>query len=517
MEATAHVPDPDSGLDPVDWEAARRLGRELVDELFNGLETVRDRPAWRSVPSEVRARLEGPVPRHPEGLDAALADLRRDVLPYPYGNTHPRFWGWVNGSALVAGVLGDLAASALNANVGAFDHAAVFVEEQVLSWMKEMLAFPAETDGVLTSGGSLANLYGLAAARSAQLTFDVRKQGLAAAPKPPTVYGSLETHSSIKRAVELLGLGSDHLRLVPVDDDYRVDLAQLGETIRQDRAAGFEPLAVIGNAGTVNTGAIDDLDGLADLAEREGLWLHIDGAFGALAWLVPEQREALHGLQRADSVGFDLHKWMYLSSDVGCVLVRDPEALRRTFAFQSPYLMRMPGGIAARTTGSFMDRGMELTRRFRALKVWLALKEHGLSGFERAIRRNVEQARHLVRRIERARSLELLAPAPLNVVCFRYATDELEFEDLNHLNKELLVRLQESGAAVPSHTVLGGAFALRVAITNHRSELRDFDFLTDEVTRLGDQLVAEWKTAVERPAPDSSALCAVPSVDEEYP
>jgi len=507
MEALDSAP----GLDPADWPEAKRLGRELLDELFEWLATVRSRPAWRPVPREVRARLSAPAPREPAGLAAALDDLRRDVLPYPYGNVHPRFWGWVNGSALVGGVLGDLAASSMNANVGAFDHAAVFVEEQVIAWLKEMLTVAVDADGVLTSGGSMANLYGLAAARGARLSFDLRKKGLAAAKRVPTVYGSLETHSSIKKAVELLGLGSEHLRLVPVDADYRVDVERLAETIATDRAAGFEPIAVVGNAGTVNTGAVDDLEALADLCEREGLWLHVDGAFGALAWLLPERREALRGLQRADSLAFDLHKWMYLSSDVGCVLVRDPDALRRTFGFESPYLMRMSGGIAARTTGSFMDRGLELTRRFRALKVWLVLKEHGVAGFERAIRRNVEQARHLARLVEESASLELLAPAPLNVVCFRYAGDGAgrDFETLNALNQELLVRLQESGAAVPSHTVLGGAFALRVAITNHRSRLEDFDFLADEVTRLGDELAATWGAASEPPArvPSAASPC----------
>ena len=305
MEATTTEPRPEAALDPADWGAARRLGRELVDDLFDWLATVRERPAWRSVPAEVRARLSGPVPRSPGGLEAALADLRRDVLPYPYGNVHPRFWGWVNGSALVGGILGDLAASTINSNVGAFDHAATFVEEQVIAWLKEMLEFPADADGVLTSGGSMANLYGLAAARTTKLAFDVRRKGLAGMERTPTVYGSLETHHSSRKAVELLGLGSDHLRLVPVDRDYRIDVRLLADAIARDRAAGFQPIAVVGNAGTVNTGAIDDLDALADLCAVEDLWLHVDGAFGALAWLAPEQREALRGLQRADSIAFD--------------------------------------------------------------------------------------------------------------------------------------------------------------------------------------------------------------------
>jgi glutamate/tyrosine decarboxylase-like PLP-dependent enzyme len=495
-----HVPRPEpapetdeeGALDPADWDAFGAEARELVDHLVAWMAGLRERPVWTSVSAEARALFDAPLPREPEGLAPALEAVKQHVLAHPYGNVHPRFWGWVNGSALPTGILGDLVASTMNPNVAAFDHAATFVEEQVLTWMRTMLdyaASPGEGDGILTSGASIASLYGLACARTARADFDTRRRGLAGGPQL-TVYASLETHSSVRKAVELLGIGSDHLRLVPVDAEYRVDVEQLERTIRTDREAGFHPLAVVGNAGTVNTGAVDDLERLADLCEREDLWLHVDGAFGALLWLVPEERTVLRGLQRADSLAFDLHKWMYLPSDVGCILVRDPEALKRAFTVTTPYLAEMHGGVAARTEGSFMDRGVELTRRFRALKVWLALKAHGTRAFEQAIRANLAQARRLARRVEASERLELCAPAPANVVCFRHAARGLASEERSALNRDLLVRLQEDGTAVPSNTVLGGEFALRVAITNHRTRAADVDLLVAEAERVGDELLA---------------------------
>ena len=302
------------------------------------------------------------------------------------------------------------------------------------------------------------------------------------------VYASRETHNSIDKALELLGLGSDALRKIEVDAEYRIRPDALRARIAADRAAGLHPLCVVGNAGTVNTGATDDLEELARICDEHDLWLHVDGAFGALAWICPEQREALKGLQRADSLAFDLHKWMYLPSDVGCVLVRHPDGLRQTFEQSAPYLTSMDRGLARGVNVAFKDRGLELTRRFRALKVWFVLKEHGLDRFEAMIRENLAQAQYLARRVEAEAELELCAPVPLNVVCFRYVGGaDLPQEERNALNRELLGQLQENGA-VPSHTTLDGRFAFRAAITNHRTERGDIDFLVDQVLRLGREL-----------------------------
>jgi len=484
------VPDRlDPGLDPEDWEDLRRLGHRIIDDMVDGLSTLREQPVWQPIPDTVRAALRSDLPMEPAGLAAAYEEFRRDVQPYPRGNNHPRFWGWVNGSGLPAGILADLLAAAMNSSVGTYECASTLVEEQVLEWLKQMLGFPPRASAVLTSGCSMSNIIGLAVARHAKAPFDVRRLGVGGAPRPMVLYASTELHSSVQKAAELLGLGSDALRLVPVGADFRIRLEDLERAIQDDRSRGLSPFCVVGNAGTVNTGAIDDLERLADLCEQEGLWLHVDGAFGAMAWLCPERWPSLAGLQRADSLAFDLHKWMYLPYDVGCVIVRDAEMHRRAFALTPAYLSAMPGGPSH--PDSFADRGIELTRRFRALKVWLSLKEHGVTRFAQQIRRNIDQAHYLAASLQAHPDTELVVPVSLNVVCFRYVAGGLHPEALDELNRELLVRLQTSGVALPSHTVLDGRFTIRAAITNHRSRYEDLDLLLAEVVRLGGELIAE--------------------------
>jgi aromatic-L-amino-acid/L-tryptophan decarboxylase len=474
----------EESLDPEDWDELRSLGHRMVDDLLTYLQTVRDRPVWRPIPADVRARFSGPVPREPQGPERAYADFRDYVLPHPMGNIHPRFWGWVMGTGTPLGALADMLAAGMNPNMGGGDHVANHVEAQVLDWCKEMLGYPADASGLLVSGGSMANLVGLAVARSARAGFDIRQRGVRGAAGPLTVYGSVEMHSSIQKGVELLGLGSDSLRQIPVNGEFEIDVAALEQMISADRSAGCRPICVIGNAGTVGTGAIDDLRALATIAAREGLWFHVDGAFGALAALVPEYRPRLAGMEDADSIAFDLHKWMYVPFEAGCTLVRDADAHRRAFALRPDYLTHAERGLAAGNLW-FSDYGIQLTRGFRALKVWMSLKEHGLDKYARLVRQNIDQARYLAGLIRRAPDLELLAPVPLNIVCFRYVAPGRDDAGLDALNQELLIQLHEQGIAVPSNLTLGGRFALRVAITNQRSRREDFDLLVREVRRIG--------------------------------
>jgi glutamate/tyrosine decarboxylase-like PLP-dependent enzyme len=486
------------GLDPADWEELRRLGHRMIDDVIDDFRSLRDRPVWQPVPAATRERLLAPLPVKPIGAEAAYEEFRRDVLPYPRGNCHPRFWGWVNGSGLPVGVLAELLAAAMNSSVSGFESGAALVEEQVLEWLKEMLEFPSSASGLLTSGCSMSNLVALAVARASRVP-DVRRRGLAAAPRPLAVYASSEAHTSIRKAVELLGLGSDALRSVPVGPDFQVDVDALEAALDRDRRRGVDPLCVVANAGTVNTGAIDDLSRIAELCDARDVWLHVDGAFGALAWLCPELRPRLAGLQRADSLAFDLHKWMYLPYDVGCVFVMDREAHRDTFTVSPSYLAHVAAGPGSRST-PFADYGIELTRRFRALKVWLALKAHGVQAFEHQIRRNVHQAAFLAARVEAHPRLELAADVPLNIVCFRYVSPGREPIELDRLNHDLLVRLQTSGLALPSHAVLEGRFVIRAAITNHRSNYDDLSFLVDEVLRIGTEMADDVSMA-PTPAP----------------
>ena len=489
-EAAAELTRAEETLDPEDWDELRALGHRMIDDMFGHLASVRARPVWRPVPEEVRARLDdAPLPLDPSDAAEVYEEFKRDVLPFPTGNTHPRFWGWVMGTGTPLGMLADMLASGMNPNVPGYDQSAALVERQVIKWLAEMLGMPEGTSGLLLSGGTMANIIGLTIARNARAGYDVRARGLQhAGAQRLALYASTEVHSCSQKGAELLGLGNESLRRVPVNGQYQIDLEALRRAVARDRADGLRPFCVIGNAGTVNTGATDDLAALAAFCREEGLWFHVDGALGALAVLSPSLKAAVAGLEEADSVAIDLHKWMYLPFEVGCVLVRDSHEHREAFSLTPSYLSPTKRGVAVGGL-SFADLGLQLSRGFRALKVWMSLKAHGARTFGRLIEQNVRQAAHLAGLVESHARLELLAPVPLNVVCFRFKAEGLSEAELNALNEEILLRVQESGLAVPSSTRLGGAFAIRVAITNHRSRLADFDLLVKAVADAGEALL----------------------------
>jgi glutamate/tyrosine decarboxylase-like PLP-dependent enzyme len=479
-------------LDPEDWESMRALGGRMLDDMLDYLRTVRERPVWEHAPDEVKAHFREPLPLEPQPPEEVYEEFLQYVLPYPVGNIHPRFWGWVIGTGTVFGALAELLAAAMNTNTGGLDHhSAVYVEKQVIGWFKQMLHFPASASGLLTSGCSAANLVGLAVARNAKAGFDLRREGIRAAPRKMVLYGSEEVHSSVQKAVELLGLGSDALRLVRVDADFQIDVEELKTTIARDREGGHQPFCIVGAAGTTNTGAIDDLHALADICQQENLWLHVDGAFGAWAALSPGAEHLVAGMERADSLALDLHKWMYMPYEIGCTLVRREEDQRRAFSLTPAYLAHGEGGRGL-TGGDlpwFSDYGFQLSRGFRALKAWMSLKEHGVDKYGRLIQQNIDQARYLSKLVNAAPELELAAPVPLNVVCFRYVSPGADDAALDKVNKQIEVELQERGIAVPSVTTVGGKSVLHVAITNHRSRREDFDLLVREVVRIGEELV----------------------------
>lgn len=474
---------PETTLDPSDWDAFAERAHRMLDQALAKMRSARDGPVWRAPTDALRDAFDQPLPA--EGLGAeAVSQQIETLMPYGVGNTHPRFFGWVHGTGTPSGLIPEIASVAMNANLGGRYHGAIAVERQVVRWCREIFDFPEDSSGLIVSGTSVATLVAMKVARDRALRFLSRKAGVSGSGL--VGYTSQATHSCVAQAFDMLGLGTDALRIVPETDEYKIDLDALKAAITRDRAAGRAPFAVIGTAGSVDLGAIDDLDALADIAAEEGLWYHIDGAFGATAILSDDIRPRLKGIERADSLAFDFHKWLHVTYDAGFVLVRSEEAHRRSFAERPDYLQGAERGLAAGNPWP-VDYGPELSRGFRALKIWAQLAEHGAGKLGAAITTNCKQALYLADRVTEVDELELLAPVMLNICCFRYVTPEIE--DLDALNDEIVVELQCQGIAAPSTTTIAGRRAIRVNLTNHRTTQADLDLLLQEIRRIGATLI----------------------------
>jgi glutamate/tyrosine decarboxylase-like PLP-dependent enzyme len=463
-------------LDPDNWEASRALAHRMVDEAVEHLAKVRERPVWTPMPEDVRARLQTGMPEDPTPLDEVYAEYRKNVAAYPMGNVHPRFWGWYMGASNFTGALGDFLAAVEGSNLGGGNTGAAQVEQQVVDWLKEIAGFPKSASGTLTSGGSMANLIAHTVIRNLAAGYDVRKEGIAGLKKPLRFYASDQVHSCHQKALETLGLGAKALVEVASDDRQRMRLDALEAAIAEDRANGLQPACVIGTAGTTNTGAIDDLTAIADLCDREGLWFHVDGCIGGVLRLAPDHAHLIAGIERAGSVAIDPHKWLHTPFEAGAVLIKDPEAHFATFEMHGPYLQLQERGMIA---GKFLaDYGLELSRGFKALKIWMAFKEQGSAKFGRLIAKDIALAQYMEKQVQAQPLLELFAPVDLNIVCFRHvAKDE---STSKALNTEIMLRLQERGLAVPSDTTVQGKHGLRCAFNNHRTQREDIDgFLLD--------------------------------------
>jgi aromatic-L-amino-acid/L-tryptophan decarboxylase len=469
----------DRTLDPADWSAFRRQAHRMLDDIVDYLENIRDRPVWQPIPESVRERFRGQLSSGPSDLAAVHEEFTRYILPFAAGNVHPGFMGWVHGAGTPVGLVAEMLAAGLNANLGGRDHIPIEVERQVTGWMRKLFGFPEGSTGLFVTGASVANLIGVLVARDTELGFETRCAGLRLSEKRLAAYSSAAVHGCVARALDIAGIGSDALRRINVDSRYRIDLGALRAAIDADRRAGMTPFLLVGTAGTVETGAIDDLDALADIARAENMWFHVDGACGALAMLAPSLAPRLKGMERADSLAFDFHKWGQVPYDAGFVLVRDGVLHRQTFATSAPYLRREAQGLAAGSDWP-CDFGPDLSRSFRALKTWFTLKVYGAEMLGASIARTCQLAGYLESRIAQTPELELAAPVELNIVCFRYRAEEA-----HRVNARIAIQLQESGAAAPSTTVLGGKLAIRAAIVNHRTRESDLDALVERTVALG--------------------------------
>lgn len=479
----------DHTLDPDDWEETRAVGHRMLDDMIDYLMNVRERPAWSPPPPETHNALTEETPHDGAPLGEVYQTFKDHILPYPTGNQHPGFFGWVMGNGTVTGMLADMLAAGMNPHLAGYDHSAPVVEKQVITWFADLLGFPKESSGLLVSGGTMANLNALTVARCERAGFDVRREGQSGQPQM-TVYGGAETHNWIIKACELTGLGSKAFRAVPSNDDYSINVNQCRQMIRRDIEAGHKPFCIIGTVGTVNTGASDDIAALRAVADELGLWLHVDGAFGALAALAPTARKQVEAQSCADSIAFDLHKWGYQPYEIGCVIIRDEAAQKNAFVQNASYISSMTRGLAVDST-YFADRGLQLSRGFRALKAWMLMKETGAKKLGALIQQNVDLAQYLASRVDAECALERMAPAPMNIVCFRYVTASKNEEELDALNREILYRIQESGEALPSHTMIKGRFSLRACITNHRTRKKDVDALINLTLRFGREIASE--------------------------
>ncbi len=471
-------------LDPEDWPAFRARAHAMLDDMIDHVASVREQPVWRRQSYEGRRRFQDPAPRRGTDLTRIHEDFRTRILPHGAGNLHPRFFGWVHGGGTAVGMVAEMLAGALNANLGGRDQAPVDVERQVVRWMADLLGLPSGSSGLFVTGASMANFIAVLVARGWALGPESRTAGLGETGAGLVAYASRAAHNCLARAMDMAGLGSDALRLVQTDVRGRIDVAAAAAMIAADRRIGRRPFMLIGSAGTVDTGAVDDLQALAGIAETEGLHFHVDGACGALGVMSPVLAPKFAGLSRADSVALDFHKWGQVPYDAGFVIVRDPERHTAAFTSPAPYLRREARGLAAGAPW-LCDFGPDLSRGFRALKVWFTLRAYGTERLGAMMLQTCALAQRLADRVDCEEELERLAPVELNIVCFRFrgpSSDEL--------NAAIVVELQESGVAAPSTTVIDGRLAIRAAIFNHRTRPEDLDMLADSVLTLGRRLSA---------------------------
>jgi len=472
-------------LDPSS-EEIRGWANSVIQLMSDYLGSLPDRGVYRHMVSRrIRDRLDTALPRKGTDFDTLLKVFREDIIPFSRQNAHPRMFGYVQSPGTPIGAFADLLASTLNANLTVWRSAPapVELERLTIDWIRQILGFDASAGGLFVSGGSMANLVALAAARQAVRS---TSKSISKNESALRMYASSETHFSIAKAAALLGIGRDHVQHVAVDEHFKIRTDDLVTKITADLEAGYVPFCVVANAGTVNTGAVDPLTEVREIADRFQLWMHVDGSYGAFAVLAESAKKLFAGMERADSIALDPHKWLYLPVDVGCVIYRDPEKARAAFAHEAEYTRII--GEQGDETFAFWNYGPELSRRFRALKVWVLLKGVGLDCLSEAIESNLACARYVASMVRESDDFEMAAPVELSIFCFRHVPAQLKNkspEVIDAFNERLLVALQRDGSSYLSNATLGGRFALRGCVLNYRTTLRDMDILLEDLRRVG--------------------------------
>lgn len=471
-------------LDPSVGEI-RDWGDSVVQFMAEYLGGLRDRNVYRQMSSrEIREQLDATLPNKGSDFNGLLKVFHETIVPFSRQNAHPRMFGYVQSPGTALAAFADLLASTLNANLTVWRSAPapVELERLTIDWIRQILGFNAEAGGLFVSGGSMANFTAIAAARQTKTDTSVRLR----------IYASSETHFSIAKAAALLGIGRDNVRHVDVDQRFRMRTDDLAAKITDDLKAGHVPFCVVANAGTVNTGAFDSFTEVREIADRFKLWMHVDGSYGAFAVLAKSARKLFAGMEQADSIALDPHKWLYLPVDVGCVIYRDPVTARAAFEHDAEYTRVI--GQEADEAFAFWDYGPELSRRFRALKVWMLLKGVGLDVLGEAIESNIACARHLESLVETSDDFEMVAPIELSIFCIRHVPAQLKSaspKEIDAFNERLLVALQRDGSSYLSNATLGGRFALRGCVLNYRTTLRDMEILLDDLRRVAPKVTSD--------------------------
>lgn len=482
VESKTAIPTDEESLDPDNWQAYRSLLHAVLDQCVDRMESVSDNP-W--IPPDKDALTGTPLPCSGTDMSIVAQTLVNQIMPYATGNTHPAFFGWVHGSGLASGLLSAMVEATMNSNCGGRDHGAVYIERQLISWCLEIFGWPDDTisGGIVTSGTSSATLIALTSARTRVLGKPIRRSGIKDFSHL-CVYVAKGTHNCISKALDIMGIGTSAIREIPLDAATNsMCLKKLAGAIQQDKDKGFLPLCVVGNAGTVNVGRFDDLDAIGQFCESESIWFHIDGAYGAWIKLAdPRWSNLSNGIERADSLAFDFHKWMSVQYDAGAVLIKNKQWLIDSFGDRPAYLKGDTQGLAGGAPW-YCEQGIELSRGFRALKVWTALQVYGIDAFGQQITQNCEQAELMGTLVEASPKLELVRDVTANVCCFKVVTHDLPNEQLEAMHNDITAKLQYDGAAVLSTTTIDDRSAIRAAMVNHRTQASDITATIDAVLK----------------------------------